>query len=103
VQDSRAAPGHKGYAKAYRELNGMETLEWPAEPPDLKPIEACWGDVETELGEIWGRAEDVEALQLYLAVCWARVITEERLDALVESTRARLQAVIDAGGAATKY
>ena len=62
------APGHKGYAKAYRGLNGMETLEWPAESPDLNLIEACWGDVETELGEIWERAADVEALQLYLAV-----------------------------------
>jgi len=81
----------------------METLEWPGESPDLNPIEACWGDVETELGEIWGRAADVEALQLYLAVCWARVTTEGRLAALVESMPARLQAVIDAGGAATKY
>ena len=84
------APGHKGYAKAYRELNGMEALEWPAELRDLNLIEACWGDVETELGKIWGRAADVEALQLYLAVCWARAITEERLDALVESVPARL-------------
>ena len=54
--------------------------EWPAESPDLNLIEACWGDVETELGEI----------------------TEERLDA-VESMPVRLQAVIDAGGAVTKY
>ena len=75
VQEDNA-PGHKGYAKAYRELNGMETLEWLAESPDLNPVGACWGDVEMELGEIWGRAAHVEALQLYLAVCWARVITE---------------------------
>jgi len=68
----------------------METLEWPAESPDLNLVEACRRDVETEFGEIWGRAADAEALQLYLAVCWARVATEERLDALVES--------IDAGG-----
>jgi len=102
VQEDNA-PGHKGYAEAYRELNGMETLEWPAESPDLNLIEACWRDVETELGEIWGRAADVEALQLYLAVCWARVVAEERLDALVEGMPARSQAVIDAGGAATKY
>jgi len=102
VQENNA-PGHKGYAKAYRELNGMENLEWPADSPDLNPIEACWGDVQSELGEIWGRVADAEALQLYLPVCWARVITEEGLDALVESMPARLQAVIDAGGVATKY
>jgi len=50
---------------------------------------------------VWGRAARIEALQLYLAVCWARVITEERLDALVESMPARLQAATDAGEAAT--
>jgi len=59
--------------------------------------------VETELGEIWGRAADVGSIAIVLAVCWARGITEERLDALVESIPAGLQAVIDAGGAATEY
>jgi len=44
-----------------------------------------------------------EALRLYLAVCWARVITEEGLGASVESMSARLQAVIYAEGVATKY
>jgi len=29
------APGHNGYAKAYGELNGMETLEWPTVSPIL--------------------------------------------------------------------
>jgi len=64
VQEDNA-PGQR--ANSYRELKGMETSEWPPESPDLNLIEACWGDVETELGEIWGRASDVEALQLYLA------------------------------------
>jgi len=52
---------------------------------------------------MWGQAADAEALQLYMAVCWARAITGERLDTLVESTPARSQVVIDAGGAVTKY
>ena len=45
-------PGHKRHGKAHGELNGMEPLDCPAESPDLNLIEACWGDVETELGEI---------------------------------------------------
>jgi len=54
----------------------MEALEWPAGSPGLNLIEACGEDAETELGEIWGRTADVEALRLYfLAVCWAQVIT----------------------------
>lgn len=54
---SSIAPGHKGNAKAYRELNGMESLEWPAESPDLNLMEAGWRcgdgvgrDMETSSG-----------------------------------------------------
>jgi transposase len=96
------APGHKGYSKGYRELNGIEVLEWPAQSPDLNLIEACWRDIETELGEIWERASDIEILKTMLSITWEQ-ITEERLDRLVDSMPSRLQAVIDAGGAATPY
>jgi len=50
-----------------------------------------------------GTSSGFGSIAIVLAVCWARGITEERLDALVESIPAGLQAVIDAGGAATEY
>jgi len=84
-------------------LNGIEILEWPAQSPDLNPIEMVWREIETELGEIWGRASDVAALKLYIENTWRHHITEEMLDRLVDSMPARLQAVIDAGGNPTPY
>jgi len=48
------APGHKGYATASREINGLDSLPWPPQSPDLNLIEASWGDLECELGEKYG-------------------------------------------------
>ena len=70
--------------------------------PDLNLIKALWGDMEVELGQIWGRASDVEALEAAVkAVC--DTISEERLEDLVRSMPARLQAVINANGYFTPY
>ena len=55
------------------------------------------------LGEIWGRAEDIEALKTMIENIWRDHITEEILDGLVDSMPARLQAVIDTGGNPTRY
>ena len=56
------APGHKGYAVRYRDLNGLDSLQWLAQSPDLNLIGALWMDMETELGETWGRYRDFGSL-----------------------------------------
>jgi hypothetical protein len=33
-----------------------------------RPLEGCWGDAETGLGEIWGRAADAEALRHHVSL-----------------------------------
>jgi transposase len=96
------APGHKGCAKEYRDLNELDTIEWPAQSPDLNLIEALWLDLETELGETWGRIATTDFLEASLQATWER-IADERLDGLIKSMPARLQAVIDAGGGAPPY
>jgi len=84
----------KGHPDRYRELNEIEILEWPAQSPDLNPIESAWREIETDLGGIRGRASDVEALKLYIENTWRYHITEEILDRLVDSTPARLQSLM---------
>ena len=55
------------------------------------------------VGEIWGRAEDLEALKIMIGNIWRDHITEEILDGLIDIIPARLQAVIDARGNPTRH
>lgn len=96
------APGHKGVARQYRNDNGMDCFQWPAQSPDLNLIEALWGDMEVELGHIWGRCATPEELEGACHQAWD-MITPERLENLIRSLPARLQAVIDVNGNATPY
>ena len=72
-------------------------------PSNRRRTGRLWRYIETELGEIWGRAADVEALMAMIGNTWRDHITEEVLDRLIDSMPARLQAVIDAGGNPTPY
>ena len=75
------APGNKGCAVRYRDLSGLDSLQWPAQPPDLNLIGAPWMDIETELGETWGRVGDIEVLEACLEAAWES-IPQKRLNSL---------------------
>lgn len=96
------APGHKGAARQYRQLNEMESIKWPAQSPDLNLIEALWLDMESELGETWSRIGDIPALERALDIVWQRISCERLLE-LIDSMPQWLQAVIDAEGGAIVY
>ena len=58
--------------------------------------------MEVELDQIWGRVSDVEQLEAAVKAVWD-TISEERLEELIRSMPARLQAVIDTDGYPTPY
>ena len=62
--------------------------------PAKKPLRVAW--------KIWGRVGDIVVLEACLKGVWGS-IPQERLDSLIRSMPARLQAVIDAEGGATPY
>jgi transposase len=80
----------------------FEVLEWPAQSPDLNPIEHLWATLKRRLNkyetppngmlEFWDRVQDV----------W-NAITREDCMRLVESMPRRVESVIKAGGWWTKY
>jgi len=95
-------PGHKGFAKNYRQLNAMEHIPLPAQSPDLNLIEALWLDMEMELGETWAWIGDIPALERALNTVW-QGIPGDRLERLIDSMAQWLQALINAEGGSTPY
>lgn len=80
--------------------NEIKVMPWPAQSPDLNPIENLWYEAERRLGgRKFKRKED-----LYEAVrkAWLS-IPKERIEKLIESMPRRCKAVIDSKGYATKY
>lgn len=79
----------------------IRTLDWPANSPDLNPIEHLWAYVKrrVESERVWMRQD-----LLFSAIEreWKRV-PREYVKSLVESMQRRLIAVIKARGGASKY
>lgn len=79
----------------------MELMKWPAQSPDLNPIEHLWADLKKR---VYKRPRPPN-----LAVHWQNIYEEwcltppETCRALVESMPRRMEAVIRASGGYTKY
>jgi len=80
------ARGHKKFAMISRIKNGVDSIDWPPQSPNLNLIEALLAAMETELGQIHGRAEDVDTLFLVLQAALAyQSMAPDRLSNLIAS------------------
>jgi hypothetical protein len=89
-------------AKEYFQSQDYQVLSWPAQSPDLNPIEHLWFHLKQKLGqyktqpqgilELWERVQK-EWDEIEPAVC----------QKLIESMPRRVEAVLKAKGGYTKY
>ncbi len=94
------APVHtaKG-TKSWFNNHGVIVLDWPANSPDLNPIENIWGIVKRKMRDTSpNNADDLKAA---IKATWAS-ITPEQCHKLINSMPCRSDSVIHAGGP-TKY
>ena len=95
------APAHSARSTMrWLEDHGIEVLPWPANSPDLNPIENLWGLVKRRMSK--ERPSTQEELKGAIQRAWNSVTPEDCYH-LVSSMPRRIQAVIAAKGAATKY
>jgi transposase len=102
MQDN--AKGHAAKAtKQYMRECGLVPIFWPANSPDLNPIESLWDKIkdyiDKQYPEIHGSYPRLKAA---VFEAW-NSITEEDIQDLIKSMHDRCQAVIDADGWHTKY
>lgn len=87
-------------AKAWFNSNKIQVMDWPAQSPDLNPIENLWGDVKEEIYKAVPKHS--EELWTVVKNSWYK-IPKERCQKLVDSMPRRCAAVIANKGYSTKY
>ncbi len=94
------APAHtaKG-AKSWFNDHGVTVLDWPANRPDLNPIENLWAIVKRMRDTRPNNADDLKSA---IKATWAS-ITPEQCHGLIASMPRRIDAVIHAKVGPTKY
>ncbi len=95
------APAHtaKG-TKTWSNDHGVTVLDWPANSPDLNPIENLWGIVKRKMRDT--RPNNADELKATVKETWAS-IPPQQCHKLITSMPRRIEAVIKAKGAPTKY
>ncbi len=86
--------------KSWLNDHGVGVLDWPENSPDLNPIENIWGIVKRKMRN--KRPKNADELKTTVKETWAS-IPPQQCRKLITSMPHRIEAVIKAKGAPTKY
>ena len=97
------APCHRaGLVKNWKVERRIRSLLWPAQSPDLNPIEHVWNILKSKIQRRRPLPQNVNQLRDAIYEEW-REIDPPMLRKLVSSMRSRIQSVIRSKGYQTKY
>ncbi|KAE8249728.1 hypothetical protein A4X06_0g3092 [Tilletia controversa] len=88
--------------RAWLAQHSLTVLDWPAQSPDLNPIEQVWRKLKEQLKTYSTPAANLQQLKDRIQEQWD-LIPADYIQRLVASMPARVEAVIKAKGRNTKY
>ena len=92
--DSKHTANH---TQNYIKKEGLDVVgQWPANSPDLNPIENIWGIMEKEIKKL--HIMNKNSLKIHLNSIWRRITTSERLKPLIDSMEERMKRVLASKG-----
>ena len=77
-------------------------MVWPAQSPDLNPIEHIWVHLKKKLAEYETSLNEIHELWERIQVDWEGILAKDCQN-LIKSMPRRVQAVLKAKGGYTKY
>jgi len=101
-QDDNTPVHRARIVRQWKEDNSVSSLPWPAQSPDLNPIEHLWDVLERKVQAHKPHPKNVGELMEVLEEEWGKIEPEVLVN-LVESMPRRIQAVIDSHGNPTRY
>ena len=95
------APAHTSkLLKLFFKENNIELLPWPANSPDLNPIENIWGYISSELSK--KEIKSINDMKTQILNIWEN-LDPFYLQKLADSLPRRLREVIESNGKHTNY
>lgn len=101
MQDN-ARPHTARITQQFLDREGIEVLEWPANSPDLNPIEHLWDHMQRKLYMRTHQPSTLGELKDALLEIWSD-LHQDLIRRLVRSMRRRIESVIRANGNHTSY
>jgi transposase len=101
-QEDNAPPHRSKVAKTARETAEIMTLDWPAQSPDLNPIENIWAEMKMMVRRRTPPPSNIKVLERYVKNAWGD-LPPEYYKKLINSMPRRIEAVIEANGNRISY